>query len=114
MHTKQYGWNDIGYNFLVGGDGNVYEGRGWDNEGTHTKAYNKKSLGIAFIGDFTYKSPTQVQIDAAKKLLEFGLENNKLAKGYKLLGSRQVSNNRSPGNKLYEIIQSWEHWSESP
>ncbi len=27
---------DIGYNFLIGGDGNVYEGRGWDRQGSHT------------------------------------------------------------------------------
>jgi peptidoglycan recognition protein len=29
------GWSDIGYNFIVGEDGNVYEGRGWTKVGAH-------------------------------------------------------------------------------
>jgi N-acetylmuramoyl-L-alanine amidase len=51
-------WNDIGYNFLVGEDGNVYEGRGWNTVGTHAGNFNKKSIGICFIGNFTGVSAT--------------------------------------------------------
>ncbi|CAF0979494.1 unnamed protein product [Rotaria sordida] len=29
-HMDSQKWGDIGYNFLVGEDGNVYEGRGWN------------------------------------------------------------------------------------
>jgi N-acetylmuramoyl-L-alanine amidase len=47
------GWNDIGYNFLVGEDGNVYEGQGWNYVGAHAPAYNLRSIGICIIGDFT-------------------------------------------------------------
>lgn len=36
-HIESKSWDDIGYNFLVGGDGSVYEGRGWDKQGAHTK-----------------------------------------------------------------------------
>lgn len=39
-------WADIGYNFLVGEDGNVYEGRGWTQVGAQTLNYNSKSIGI--------------------------------------------------------------------
>lgn len=53
MDTKQ--WNDIGYNFLIGGDGNVYEGRGWGKHGAHSSPYNSKSIGICIIGNFTSK-----------------------------------------------------------
>lgn len=40
-------WIDIGYNFIVGEDGNVYEGRGWGINGAHSgkNFYNKNSLG---------------------------------------------------------------------
>lgn len=49
----QKGWSDIGYNFLVGEDGNVYEGRGWDKQGAHSKPFNSKSIGICIIGNYT-------------------------------------------------------------
>jgi N-acetylmuramoyl-L-alanine amidase len=43
-------FDDIAYNFLVGGDGQSYEGRGWDLCGAFAKKVNNRSLGIAFIG----------------------------------------------------------------
>jgi len=46
-------WSDIGYNFLVGEDGNVYEGRGWGKKGAHSIPFNNKSIGICIIGDYT-------------------------------------------------------------
>ena len=53
FHMNTNGWLDIGYNFVVGEDGNVYEGRGWARVGAHAANWNARSLGIAFIGDFT-------------------------------------------------------------
>jgi N-acetylmuramoyl-L-alanine amidase len=47
------GWADIGYNWLIGEDGNTYEGRGWDNQGAHSPGFNSVSQGICFIGSFT-------------------------------------------------------------
>ncbi|RWS18382.1 peptidoglycan recognition protein 2 precursor-like protein, partial [Leptotrombidium deliense] len=41
FHQDDRGWDDIGYNWLIGGDGNVYEGRNWDKEGAHTLSFNK-------------------------------------------------------------------------
>jgi peptidoglycan recognition protein len=52
-HMDSNGWSDIGYNFLVGGDGNIYEGRGWERVGAHAPGYNSNSMGICFIGSFT-------------------------------------------------------------
>ena len=51
------GWSDIGYSFLVGGDGNVYEGRGWSYVGAHTQNYNSKSFAASMIGSFESSLP---------------------------------------------------------
>lgn len=51
-HQITLGWNDIGYNFAIGGDGRIYEGRGFQVVGAHTLHYNWISLGICLIGDW--------------------------------------------------------------
>lgn len=38
------------HSFLVGDDGRVYEGVGWNVQGSHDQGYNNISLGIAFFG----------------------------------------------------------------
>jgi len=53
FHMDDRGWSDIGYNFVIGEDGNVYEGRGWNYVGAHAPGYNTQSIGICIIGDFT-------------------------------------------------------------
>jgi hypothetical protein len=52
-HQNEHHWEDIGYNFLIGGDGRIYQGRGFNVVGTHAPRYNQKSIGICFIGDWS-------------------------------------------------------------
>ncbi|MFA5854988.1 MAG: SpoIID/LytB domain-containing protein [Candidatus Gracilibacteria bacterium] len=53
-HAVTRGWGDIGYNFIVGPDGKVYEGRaGGDGVvGGHASGYNTGSVGISLLGNF--------------------------------------------------------------
>lgn len=110
FHIMSRGWFDIGYNFLVGGDGRVYIGRGWDKVGAHTKGYNHESICIAFLGTFTRDEPSQQQLCAAEKLLAQGIALGKLSNDYALYGHRQLARTTSPGDILYRIIQTWPHW----
>jgi len=102
---------DIGFNFLVGGDGNVYTGRGWNIWGAHTPLFNSVSLGVALIGDFTFNLPPKRQIDAVLQLIQIGVQLGKLSKDFKLYGMNQVSSTESPGKPLSEVIKKWPHWS---
>lgn len=48
---------DIPWNFLIGGDGRVYEGRGYKHEGEHSSNWNATDfndigIGIGLIGNF--------------------------------------------------------------
>lgn len=110
MDSKQ--WDDIAYNFLIGGDGLAYEGRAWDKVGAHTKGYNAVSIGIAVIGFFNKELPPKESLDALKSLLEKGVKDGKLANDYKLLGHRQLNGSNSPGDALFNEIKTWEHWSD--
>lgn len=92
--------------------GSVYIGRGWNFKGAHSRVYNQRSICIAFIGTF-YTSPSaERSLIAAQKLIERGVQLKKIAKDYRLYGQRQLIETVSPGNIIYEIIQTWDHWSE--
>ncbi|GBP17420.1 Peptidoglycan recognition protein [Eumeta japonica] len=54
-HMDRLHYDNIGENFLVGGNGAVYAGRGWLHAGAHTRGYNGRSVGVSFIGDFSGK-----------------------------------------------------------
>ncbi len=52
LHQQDRGFSDIGYHFLIGPDGIVFEGRPARVLGAHTKSANQGNLGICFIGDY--------------------------------------------------------------
>ncbi|GLH07349.1 uncharacterized protein GBIM_12823, partial [Gryllus bimaculatus] len=114
FHIESRGWWDIGYNFLVGGDGFAYTGRGWDTIGAHAYGYNNVSIGISFIGTFNTVLPPARQLTAAKQLIELGVKLGKISENYKLLGHKQVSATESPARKnvlhntVYVNIHSFE------
>nr|AKE92867.1 PGRP-FD1 [Anatolica polita] len=114
FHMETLEFHDIGYNFLVGGDGIVYEGAGWHKVGAHTRKYNTRSLGLAIIGNFTSDLPNKKQIQSAKDFIQCGVEMGELDINYKLFGARQVSSTASPGLKLYREIQNWPHFTGTP
>lgn len=104
-------YDDIGYNFLAGGDGAIYEGRAWNWIGAHTRGYNAGSICFAFIGDFTSVVPTQQQLGAVLKMINEGIKLKKLTADYKLFAHCQLIATESPGKVLYKIIQTWDHWT---
>ncbi|XP_053408874.1 peptidoglycan recognition protein 1-like [Mercenaria mercenaria] len=114
FHMDDRGWDDIGYNFLVGEDGNVYEGRGWDHLGTHTKGFNSKSLGTSVIGNYTAKLPNEKALTALKALIACGVEQKKLYPDFRMYGHRDAGKTECPGDALYKLIQTWPHYSHKP
>lgn len=107
FHIDGNRWADIGYNFLIGDNGFVYEGRGWRKQGAHAPNYNTKSIGISFIGTFTNKLPTVAALNAAKSLISCGVSKNEIHKLYSLIGHRQAVSTECPGNKLFAEIKTW-------
>jgi hypothetical protein len=85
-HVQGNGWDDIGYNFLIDGEGRVYEGR-WARDyepgekptgedlndngvvGAHVLNHNAGSAGVAMLGDFSNGEPTEEAGQALVKLM---------------------------------------------
>ena len=65
-HIYGRGWSEIGYHFVIGRDGTVYEGRSLDKRGAHAGSIrNIGSIGIAIMGSFEDGSmPAQAQLDS--------------------------------------------------
>ena len=112
FHIEGRHWNDIGYNFLVGCDGNIYEGRGWAVVGAHTLGWNKSAMGISFVGCYMKELPSQAALNACKLLLQKGVEEGHLAPDYKLFAHCQCTATESPGRALYEELQKWDGWHD--
>uniref|UniRef100_A0A8C3FIG5 Peptidoglycan-recognition protein n=1 Tax=Chrysemys picta bellii TaxID=8478 RepID=A0A8C3FIG5_CHRPI len=106
-HMNSNGWSDIGYNFLIGEDGNVYEGRGWSTMGAHAKNWNHKSLGFSFLGSFSSRVPNNAALNAAKSLIQCAVSKGFLSRSYFLKGHRNVNPTDCPGNALYKVIRQW-------
>lgn len=111
-HMDYNGWDDIGYSFAIGGDGNVYEGRGYGVVGAHAPNYNNSSIGLLFIGDYVESLPTPYMLQVAREFIDYSVAERQLKLDYKLYGHRQVRATECPGQTLYNEIQSWEHWTE--
>jgi N-acetylmuramoyl-L-alanine amidase len=104
------GFADIPYNFLVGGDGSVYEGRGWGVTGAHTKGLNSKTVGISFIGNFEVGSPPGPQLAAVGRLVRLGVRLNEIRPDYILFPHRQLLNTASA--QFLNTLRTWDHWKD--
>lgn len=104
-------WADIGYNFIIGGDGAVYEGRGWDNFVGHLFNWSHKGLNIGLLGNFDEKAPSSKKLRTVQRLIEHGIKIGKINNNYNIVCERQISHTVSHGNKFYEIVKTWIHWN---
>ncbi|KAG8176295.1 hypothetical protein JTE90_011279 [Oedothorax gibbosus] len=110
FHMDNRGWSDIGYSFMVGGDGRIYEGIGWTETGAHSINFNTNSIGVAFIGDYSEAEPSKKMLDATLNLIECGVKKGYLTPTREIHGHRDVTCTKSPGDKLYAIIRKWKNY----
>jgi hypothetical protein len=109
FHINNRGWCDIGYHFLIGQDGEVYQGRVENIIGAHAAGANANNVGISFVGTFTASSPPDAMMQAAARILgslgqTYGIRLDRT----KVQGHRQVGNTQTscPGDALYAELES--------
>ncbi|KAL5015648.1 hypothetical protein ScPMuIL_007269 [Solemya velum] len=114
FHMDIRGWDDLGYSFLVGEDGRVYESRGWDRQGAHTKGWNTVAVAVSVMGNFMTRLPNEAALRAVRNLIACGVEMEKVTPTYHLYGHRDVKSTACPGDTLYAHIQLWSHFGPLP
>lgn len=65
---------DMAWNFVIGGDGRVYETRGWDRLRRGDANYGDRSVAIALMGGFQNRGPSPLMLDAARRLIACGVK----------------------------------------
>lgn len=77
-HVETLGWPGIGYHFLIGADGSVYQGNRLETVSYHIAEFNETSLGICFLGDFDEQGPPLLQLQAGARLVSWLLQELQL------------------------------------
>ncbi|XP_051033477.1 N-acetylmuramoyl-L-alanine amidase [Phodopus roborovskii] len=114
FHQNERHWDDIGYSFVVGSDGYVYEGRGWHWVGAHTRGHNSRGFGVAFVGNYTGSLPRDTALNTVRDLLpSCAIRAGHLQPDYKLLGHRQLVHSDCPGDALFNLLRTWPHFAEA-
>lgn len=125
-HINGKGWYDIGYNYVVDPNGNIYEGRVGGNGivGVHAGGSNTGSVGISVIGtyggnvkgEYTSHPLTQKIITSLEKLIGWVTANNNMNLNKTsefhgknidgVVGHRDVGATNCPGDNLHQKLDS--------
>ncbi|XP_047116126.1 peptidoglycan-recognition protein LE-like [Schistocerca piceifrons] len=113
FHIEGRMWPDIGYNFMVGMDGQVYEGRGWASAPEAVgSGMAQGCLSVAFVGSFSTRLPSADALAALHRLLRLGEREGHLAADYRLIAENQLDpDTESPGRALAGLMQGWPRWA---
>ncbi len=115
-HTVTRGWGDIGYHYLIGRDGKIYEGRAGGDYvvGGHVYCNNIGTVGIALIGNFQEQEPSLEQLKSLSKLSLYLAQKYKLdltakewfhgSETYNLIGYKDIGATACPGLNLYAYL----------
>ncbi|XP_045458551.1 peptidoglycan-recognition protein SC2-like [Melitaea cinxia] len=104
-------WNDIGPNFLVAGNGDIFEGRGANILGTMIRGMNGRSISIMFIGNYVVNQTDPLQFEHTQILVDRLVEIGVLRPDYVLRGQCQIEElTIPPGPNVMNKMSFFPHW----
>lgn len=115
-HTLSRGWGDIGYHYVIGPNGEIFEGRAGGDYvvGAHALCSNIGSVGIALMGNFQTEIPNKEQIAASVNLVnylaqKYGIDTQKSSVFHgqllpNVIGHKDVRATACPGQFFYNVI----------
>lgn len=105
-HRNERKWCAIGYHFIVGKDGRVYEGRPARYQGAHVLGENEHNLGISVAGDFMKRLPNARQLRALEAFLDDMRKRYRVAPA-RVFGHRDLNQSLCPGDALYAWLRKY-------
>src|SRR5262245_8752497 len=110
LHRDKNGWSDVGYHFMIGPAGQIYEGRRLYHKGSHVENANTGKIGILVMGKFEREfwgllggTPADAQIKSFEGLVR-ALKT--LFGTLRVLGGHKDFKVKTecPGNQLYPML----------
>lgn len=103
FHIKTRKWADIGYHYIIGKDGKIYEGRLLSYYGAHVKNNNTANIGIALLGNLNDNQLNSNQKNSLLSLI------NALRERYKippkaLFAHRELGKTSCPGEHTMTFL----------
>ena len=113
FHQETRGWADIGYHYLIGRDGKVYEGRPLHAQGAHAGGGNNvENLGVSLIGEFVDVLPAPAQLEALRVFLEVQRTKHDVPLD-EVHGHRDFKPTECPGQAVYDWLGALKHPHEA-
>lgn len=107
FHQDDRGWADIGYHYLIGRDGRVYQGRELHIQGAHAGGGNNvENLGVSVVGDFSDGLPTAATLATLEHFLQHQMRTYEVAAD-QLFGHREFKATACPGDVLFGWLESY-------
>ncbi len=116
FHVNTWGWSDIGYNWLIDPNGQLYEGRGQAIQGAHFCGMNAGTTGVCMLGDYQVSPPSNETQQTLQKFLSWqscledidplglSLHASSNLDLFHISGHRDGCNTECPGDAFYPLI----------
>jgi hypothetical protein len=107
VHVDSERYGDVGYHFLIGPDGTVWEGRSLRYQGAHAgEGRNEGKLGICLLGDFEVARPTPAALASLERLVRH-LSSELDIPLRAVRGHGEVKATLCPGRHLQRWVDAW-------
>ena len=67
-HIAEFGWQEVGYHWIIDKQGKLHQGREEDLVGAHCQGKNSTSIGVCVLGDYQSEMPSEAAVRALVKL----------------------------------------------
>lgn len=90
-HVESRDWPGVGYHYLIGADGAIYQCNKHETHSFHAGTANGYSLGVSLIGEFMNGNlPTPAQFESACQLIAWLMQELGISDVHKVVGHKEV------------------------
>lgn len=99
VHTRDRGWGDIGYHYIIDRGGRVWEGRSLAYQGAHVRENNEHNLGVLMLGNFDKQSPSDAQMTTLHRTLATLTGSHRVGR-HRVFTHQELVQTACPGRSL--------------